>query len=91
MSDSVRTVNASLLARSVRLRKPSGYAAAHDVVAELCQVASVHGSMMSHADGNVEPPYPFYSVRCLNRVHQRNTVVILGEPIRLVSVEVGRV
>jgi hypothetical protein len=38
------------------------HAAAHDVVAQPVQVASVHGSMMTHADGNVEPPRPFISI-----------------------------
>ena len=46
------------------------HAAAHDVVAEPFQVASVHALRMTHQGGNVESSYPFYSVRCLNRLHQ---------------------
>ena len=36
----------------------------HDVVAEPCQVASVHADIMTHQNGNVQPPYLFYSVCC---------------------------
>jgi hypothetical protein len=65
------------------------HAPTHDVVAEVCQVASVHAAMMTHQGGNLESLLLFLSVCCLNRPHQRNTVVSIGEPIRLVSVEVG--
>ena len=38
------------------------YSSAHDVVAEPCQVSSVHEGIMTHQNGNVEPPCPFGSV-----------------------------
>ena len=39
---------------------------AHDVVAEPCQVASVHADIMTHQNGNVEPTSPFHSLRRMN-------------------------
>ena len=46
----------------------------HDVVAEACQVASVHAFEETYPGGNVELPYPLHSIRCLNRLHQRELV-----------------
>jgi hypothetical protein len=34
----------------------------HDVVAEPCQVASVHAAMMTYQGGNVEPPCAFLAI-----------------------------
>src|SRR6478736_4754053 len=66
MSDKVRTVNCTLSARSMRVRKPSATRRLTTWWPSRSRARKSMKAMMAHQDGRVESPCRFRSTQCMS-------------------------